>query len=87
MHHHLRLLRPDTRGWIETTELGPEPRTPGVARRGLAHSGTRTRGLAWTQSQAGSAVADAGEGSMQTSRGGGYAGSRLDHRTGWEGAT
>jgi hypothetical protein len=44
---------------------------------GLPHSGSRKRGQAWTLSQASGFVAEAGEGSTQTVRGGAYAGSGL----------
>ena len=54
---------------------------------GLPHSGSRKRGQAWTQCQARVSVVEAGEGSMQTGRRGGHAGSRLNRRAVREGAT
>ena len=52
-----------------------------------SHSGSRRRGEAGTQCPARASVAEAGEGLMQTGRGGGHAGSRLNRCGIREGAT
>jgi len=54
---------------------------------GLPDSGSRKHGRVRTPSRISVSVVEAGEGSMQTGRGGGHAGSRLNRRGGREGAT
>ena len=50
------------RGGLETTQLRPEPRTPGVERLGLSYSGSRKCRLVLDAEPGGCAVMDVGEG-------------------------